>query len=114
MMMKSASQDKIFSSLANASRRRILDIVLANPGCNINDVCEYFEMSRIAILRHINVLEDAGLLVSERRWRERLLYFNAVPIQLIYERWTSKYSALWAATLTDIKHQVESKGDPES
>ncbi|MEM7480454.1 MAG: transcriptional regulator [Acidobacteriota bacterium] len=109
--MKPERQDKIFHALAHAARRRILDIVLASPGCNVNSVCEHFEMSRIAVMGHINVLERSGLLVSERRWRDRCLFFNAVPLQLINERWTSKYSALWAAALTDIKHRVEEKED---
>ena len=112
-MMKPESQDKLFSALAHVSRRKILDLVLADPGCNVNDICGHFEMSRIAVLKHINLLEDAGLLISEREWRDRRLYFNVVPIQQIYDRWTSKYSALWASALHDIKLQVESKGDDE-
>ena len=105
--MKMESQDLVFKALAHPIRRKILDLVHAEDGCNVNEVCSHFEVSRIAVLRHINVLEKAQLLTSGKRWRERLLYFNAMPIQLIYDRWTSQYSALWAQDLARIKYAVE-------
>ncbi|MCH9649777.1 MAG: helix-turn-helix domain-containing protein [Deltaproteobacteria bacterium] len=110
--MKMDSLDLVFKALAHPIRRRILDLVADQDGCNVNQVCSHFEVSRISVLRHINVLEEAGLLTSEKRWRDRLLYFNAVPIQLIYDRWTSKYSALWARDLARIKYAIESEEEP--
>ena len=57
--------------------------------------------------KHLNLLEDAGLLVSEREGRVRRLYFNVVPIQLMYDRWTDEYSGWWAGRMADIKYRVE-------
>lgn len=105
--------DVVFSALASAARRRVLDIVKSNPGCKVGDVVEHFAISRIGVLKHINVLEEAGLLISERAGRKRHLYFNVVPIQMIYDRWTSDYSGLWAGHLTRIKYQVESRSDSD-
>ncbi|MCA9245341.1 MAG: helix-turn-helix transcriptional regulator [Phycisphaerales bacterium] len=99
--------DAVFLALGNATRRRILDIVKASPGCNVNDICAYFEISRIAVMKHLHALEDAKLLTSEKRGRDRRLYFNAVPIRMIYDRWTTEFSSLWAERLTRIKYAVE-------
>lgn len=101
------SMDHVFHALASAPRREILDIVKARPGCGVVEVCRYFDVSRIAVMKHINVLESAGLVISERDGRRRRLYFNAAPIQAIYERWTTEYSAEWAARLTGFKRSVE-------
>lgn len=100
--------DAVFQALGNATRRRILDLVKQSPGCNVNDVCEPFKMSRIAVMKHLKCLEDAGLLTSQKKGRERRLFFNAVPIQMIYDRWTTEYSKLWAGRLTALKYRVES------
>jgi DNA-binding transcriptional ArsR family regulator len=107
-------QDDVFHALANAARRRILDILREHPGANVNDVCAFFDTSRIAVMKHLRVLEDAGLVISKREGRSRRLYFNAVPIQMIYDRWTTEYSALWARRLTDLKYRVEMGEDFES
>ncbi len=101
--------DMLFQALASASRRQILDIVRDKPGCSVMDVCRHFDVSRIAVMKHINVLEKADLLISEKQGRTRRLYFNAVPIQMIHERWTTEYSALWAGRLTEFKRRVESR-----
>lgn len=105
--MNPESMDSAFSALAHPSRRRILDIVRENGGCSVNDVAAYFDISRIAVMKHLRVLEDARLLISEKEGRVRRLYFNAIPIQMIYDRWTTEYSALWASKLTRLKHEVE-------
>jgi predicted transcriptional regulator len=107
--MKPESMDKVFQALAAATRRDILDIVRDRPGCTVAHVCRYFDVSRIAVMKHLNVLEEAGLLISEKNGRRRELYFNAVPIQMIHERWTTEYSAMWAERLTGFKRAVEDK-----
>lgn len=107
--MKPDSMDRLFQALASAPRREILDIVRDKPGCSVMHVCKYFDVSRIAVMKHLNVLEKAGLLISEKHGRTRRLYFNAIPIQMIYERWTSEYSALWAGRLTEFKRRAESR-----
>ncbi len=105
--MNPESMDKLFQALASAARRRILDIVRDRPGASVLEVSKHFDVSRIAIMKHLKVLEDAGLIVSEKQGRTRHLYFNVVPIQMIHERWTTDYSALWAGALTDFKHKIE-------
>ena len=107
--MDDASLDAVFSALANASRRRILDIVKESPGCSVNHVAGFFLVSRITVMKHLRLLEAAGLILSEKQGRTRKLYFNAVPIQMIYDRWTTEYSALWASQLTKLKYRVENQ-----
>ena len=87
----------------------MLDILKDMPGCSVNDVCKYFEMSRIAVMKHLRVLEEANLVISQKVGRARELYFNAAPIQLIYDRWTTEYSKFWAAHVTDIKFKAEAR-----
>lgn len=101
--------DAVFRALASEPRRRMLDIVKNRPGCNVNDVAGEFDMSRIAVMKHLNQLEDAQLILSRREGRDRRLYHNAVPIQMIYDRWTTEYSALWAGRMTDVKYRVEAR-----
>ena len=105
--MKRETMDHVFHALASGVRRQILDIVRDDPGCSVNDVCRHFDVSRIAVMKHLTVLEKADLLISEKRGRRRSLYFNTVPIQMIHERWTTEFSAMWAGKLTAFKNQVE-------
>lgn len=100
--------DALFQALAHPHRRQILDILKSEPGSTVTQVCAYFDTSRIAIMKHLRVLEDAQLVISEKVGRERRLYHNSVPIQMMYDRWTSEYSALWSTRLAQIKYQVES------
>lgn len=106
--------DAIFQALGHAARRRMLDVINASPGCSVNDVAAHFEISRIAVMKHLRVLEEAGLVHSEKAGRTRRLYFNAAPIQMIYDRWTTQYSRYWASRMTRIKYAVEGAGaDPD-
>ena len=107
--MNDASLDAVFSALANESRRRILDIVKATPGCSVNHVAGFFTVSRITVMKHLRTLEAAKLILSEKQGRTRQLYFNAIPIQMIHDRWTTEYSALWASQLTQLKYRVENQ-----
>lgn len=100
----------VFQALGHPSRRRILDILKSEPGCSVGDVCGYFDTSRIAVMKHLRILEQASLVLSEKRGRVRRLYHNAVPIQIIYDRWTTEYSAMWAEQLTRVKYRVEAGG----
>jgi len=101
--------DALFLALASATRRRILDVVWQSPGCTAGFVADHFDISRIAVLKHLNVLEETGLLMSQRQGRERLLYMNPVPLQLVQERWSDQYAAFWAGRLTRLKHAVEAR-----
>lgn len=108
--MTADPMDAVFRALACPARRRILDIVRDRPGCSVNDVAGFFATSRIAVMKHLGVLEQANLIISEKKGRTRQLYFNVVPIQMIHDRWTSEFSAMWAAGLTRVKYVVEWKG----
>lgn len=101
--------DAVFFALASEPRRRILDVLKAEPGCNVNRVCEHFEseMTRFAVMKHLAVLENAELVLSEREGRDKRLWFNAVPLQWIYQRWTTEYSAYWSARLTRLRRAAE-------
>ena len=103
------AMDQVFKALGSPIRRQILDILKENPGCNVNDVCLYFEISRIAVMKHLNLLEEADLVISEKVGRTRRLFHNPVPIQMIYDRWTTEYSNFWSSQLTDLKYKLESK-----
>src|SRR5437870_1617590 len=100
------SMNHVFEALANPVRRKILDVVKDGPGCSVNDVCDFFEISRIAVMKHLRILERAELIVSQKQGRTRQLFFNAVPIQMVYDRWTTDYSVLWAAGMTRVKYRI--------
>jgi DNA-binding transcriptional ArsR family regulator len=106
-MSKDRNMDAVFQALAHESRRRMLDTVKERPGIGVGALASDFDVSRIAVMKHLRVLEQAGLIVSEKDGRTRRLYFNAVPIQLIHERWTTEYSVYWSSNLTRIKRLAE-------
>jgi len=108
-MLHDNDMDAIFQALANENRRRILDLVKASPGITVGKLAAEFDVSRVAVMKHLRVLEDSDLLVSEKDGRSRRLYFNAVPIQLIYDRWTTEYSAYWSGSLTRLKYAAETR-----
>lgn len=105
--MTEAELDTVFLALASSVRRQILDVVAATPGCTVSEITAHFDMSRVGVLKHINVLEGAGLLLSDKFGRERLLQFNPAPLQLIHERWSETYRDFWANRLTRLKYAVE-------
>ena len=86
-----------------------MDLVKQMPGCSVNDICEHFEISRIGVMKHLNILVDAKILISRKRGRTRELFFNAAPIQMIYDRWTDEYSQFWTTQVLDLKYNVEGK-----
>lgn len=110
--MKPDELDAVFAALASEPRRRILDILKKEPGANVSRVCEFFEIGRVAVMKHLDVLEAANLVLSERVGRERQLYFNPVPIHMIYDRWTTEFSAYWAGRLARLKYRLENAPVP--
>jgi DNA-binding transcriptional ArsR family regulator len=106
-MADGPSVDLVFAALAHPARRRMLDLLALAPGMRVSAVGSHFPFSRIATMKHLAILEKAGLVLSERAGRERKLFFNVVPIQQIYDRWTTQYSAFWAGHLADIQARVE-------
>ena len=110
--MKNDEMDAVFAALASEPRRRILDILKKEPGCNVNRVCEFFDIGRIAVMKHLDTLEGANLVVSEKVGRERLLWFNPVPIHMIHDRWTTEFSEYWAGPLARLKYRIENAAIP--
>lgn len=97
----------IFKSLADPSRRKLLDLLHASDGRTLNELCEPLDMSRFGVMKHLNILEEAGLITTRKVGREKLHYLNAVPIHQIYERWVSKYAEPWAIGLTSLQNELE-------
>ena len=84
-----------------------MDVLKERSGIGVGELAIEFDVSRIAVMNHLAVLEEAGLVVSEKDGRTRRLYLNAAPIQMINDRWMSDYSAHWARKLTNIKYAAE-------
>jgi uncharacterized protein YndB with AHSA1/START domain len=99
--------DAVFRALADPTRRELLDELFRHDGQTLNALVERFDMTRFGVMKHLKVLEEAGLVVSRRAGREKLHYLNTVPIQLVHDRWVSKYAAPWAETLAGLKHGLE-------
>lgn len=104
-----AQNDAIFFALSSESRRLILDVIERNPGCTAGYAVGFLKVSRQAGERHLDLLESAGLLHSQKEGRLRRLFYNAVPLQLIYDRWTDARSAKISARMTAIKSTVEAR-----
>lgn len=109
-----ADTDAVFRALADPSRRKILDLLKAEPGQSVGQLAEAFSFSRFAVMKHLRVLEQAQLIVSRKDGKSRRLFLNAIPIQTIYDRWISQYSAQWASRLTSIKYELEKEEDTMS
>ena len=98
---------RVFKALGNTTRRRILDRVAAAQGCTLGTLADGFDTSRAAIARHVDTLEDAGLIHSRREGRERRLFADAVPLHLMVDRWTTPLTARLAAHVVTLKNRIE-------
>ena len=101
--------DKAFKALADPTRRSLLDELFREDGQTLSALEARLPMTRIGVMKHLRVLEDAGLVTTRRRGREKLHFLNPVPIRLVHDRWVSKYAEPWAATLTGLKQQLETE-----
>ena len=99
--------DSVFKALADPTRRRLLDKLFRKDGQTLGELESRLAMTRFGVMKHLRVLEDAGLIVTKRRGREKLHFLNAVPIRQIYDRWIDKYSASLAGMLTGLKRKIE-------
>jgi uncharacterized protein YndB with AHSA1/START domain len=99
--------DPVFKALADPTRRGLLDALFARDGQTLTELEGRLEMSRFGVMKHLKVLDQAGLVSTQRRGREKLHFLNPVPIRLIHDRWVSKYSEPWAASLSELKHTLE-------
>ena len=101
--------DKVWKALSDQTRRTILDLLRSGPKTTTEIVEAFPDMTRFAVMKHIDVLRDASLIVTRSEGRRRVNSLNAVPIRQIYERWVSPFAELWSSTLLRIKDDVEGK-----
>jgi DNA-binding transcriptional ArsR family regulator len=101
--------DKVFKALADPSRRKLLDRLHAKNGQTLNELCKGLDMARQSVTQHLGLLEDANLVSVQRQGREKLHYFNPVPIHEIYERWIRKFEQRRLDALHDFKTTLERK-----
>ncbi len=101
--------DAVFRALADKSRRRLLDRLRARNGQTLSEMCEGIDMTRQAVTKHLVILEEANLIATQKRGREKLHYLNPVPINEIAERWIGKYERGRLNALAELKKQLEGK-----
>ena len=111
--MRDERVDMLFAALAHSGRRHMLDLLMAQPGMSVKALASHFEMSRVAVLKHVRTLEQVELVLSKKEGRTRHLFFNPIPIQLIHDRWTTHYSAFWSERMVDLKDRIEQRAARE-
>jgi DNA-binding transcriptional ArsR family regulator len=99
--------DEVFKALADASRRKLLDVLFKSNGQTLGDLCEHLDMTRQAVTKHLVILEQANLVAVVWRGREKLHYLNPMPLHEIYERWIGKYERQRLQALSDLKRGLE-------
>jgi DNA-binding transcriptional ArsR family regulator len=99
--------DDVFRALADSTRRSLLDELFKQDGQTLGALARRFEMTRFGVMKHLKVLEEAGLVTTKRHGREKHHFLNPVPIRLVHDRWVSKYAEPWAAALSGIKQELE-------
>jgi uncharacterized protein YndB with AHSA1/START domain len=99
--------DAVFRVLADPTRRSLLDELFREDGQTLSALERRLPMTRIGVMKHLKLLEEAGLVATTRRGREKLHFLNPIPIRLVHDRWVSKYTEPWAAALIGLKHRLE-------
>jgi DNA-binding transcriptional ArsR family regulator len=102
-----SDDDLVFRALADPTRRHLLDRLHARDGRTLTELESELEMTRFGVMKHLKVLEDAGLVVTRRSGREKLHFLNPVPIRLVHDRWIDKYTERNVTALLDLKHELE-------
>jgi DNA-binding transcriptional ArsR family regulator len=105
----SDDDDRVFKALADPTRRFLLDRLHERDGRTLTELESELEMTRFGVMKHLRVLEDAGLVVAQRSGREKLHFLNPVPIRLIHDRWIDKYTERRVSALVDLKNELEGK-----
>jgi uncharacterized protein YndB with AHSA1/START domain/DNA-binding transcriptional ArsR family regulator len=103
-----ASDDQVFKALGDPTRRFLLDALYRRDGQTLTELEAGLDMTRFGVMKHLRVLEEAGLVATRRSGREKLHFLNPVPIRLIHDRWIDKYTEPWVAALSDLKQRLES------
>jgi uncharacterized protein YndB with AHSA1/START domain/DNA-binding transcriptional ArsR family regulator len=101
--------DDVFKALADPTRRSLLDELFREDGQTLSALERRLPMTRFGVMKHLRLLEEAGLVITRRRGREKLHFLNPVPIRLVHDRWVSKYAEPWAARLSELKHTLEDR-----
>ena len=99
--------DRVFKALADPTRRFLLDRLYKRDGRTLSELESELEMTRFGVMKHLRVLEDAGLVVSRREGRQKLHFLNVVPIRLVHDRWIDKFTERRVSALTDLKRRLE-------
>ena len=99
--------DPVFKALADPTRRSLLDELFREDGQTLSALERRFAMSRIGVMKHLKQLEEAGLVITKRRGREKLHFLNPIPIRMVHDRWIDKYTEPWAASLIGLKNELE-------
>jgi len=99
--------DAVFRALADPTRRALLDQLFKRDGQSLGALCVRLTMTRFGVMKHLRVLEDAGLVVTRKEGREKFHFLNPIPIRLIHDRWIDKYTEGHASALVDLKHELE-------
>ncbi len=107
MQSMSPTDDQVFKALADSSRRTLLDLLREHDGQSLAELQAHLPMTRFGCMSHLKVLEEAGLLTTKKVGREKLHYLNPVPIQLVYDRWVSKYARDWTRPMAMLKYELE-------
>ena len=109
-MVGVTDDDLVFRALADPTRRFLLDLLFQRDGRTLTELESELDMTRFGVSKHLRVLEDASLVVSRRRGREKLHFLNPVPIRLVHDRWIDKYTERRVSALADLKSELESEG----
>jgi DNA-binding transcriptional ArsR family regulator len=99
--------DEVFKALADPTRRGLLDALFERDGQTLSELESRLPMTRFGVMKHLRVLEEAGLVKTRKRGREKLHFLNPVPIRLVHDRWVSKYAQPWTAALSGLKQDLE-------
>ena len=99
--------DRVFKALADPTRRFLLDVLFAQDGRTLTDLEAGLEMTRFGVMKHLKILEEAGLVVTRKEGREKLHFLNPVPIRLVHDRWIDKYRERQVSALADLKAELE-------
>lgn len=102
-----SDDDRVFKALADSTRRLLLDRLFVHDGQTLSQLEAAVEMTRFGVMKHLRVLEDAGLVVTRKVGRQKQHFLNPVPIRLIHDRWIDKYTESQVSALADLKRQLE-------
>ncbi len=106
-------EDKVFKAIADPSRRKLLDRLFEQNGQTLNELCDQHDMSRQAVMKHLDLLEEANLITTVKLGREKFHYLNPVPIQQIYSRWIGKFEQHRLQALENLKTALEENDNDE-